>query len=237
MTDPLVNVCRTREDGSEQDTRRPLRTVARATALAGGPLFLLGVVLHPARDGAGIAAAGQVYGVTHGLQAISLLLLAVSLISVYVSAAEKLGRRGLTAFLTAVVGTLSWFGLIVLDGTRNPVMAQYAPDIVHTSADFDVGVAIIVLPALLVFPVGYVLLALLLTRHGIQWSGLLMGIGAVVYWSGAIPLFAVGPHSPVIQILEVVGAVPYALGFVLLGRIWGARPAVARPRRGSAGLR
>lgn len=48
MTDPLVNVCRTREDGSEQDTRRPLRTVARATALAGGPLFLLGVVLHPA---------------------------------------------------------------------------------------------------------------------------------------------------------------------------------------------
>jgi hypothetical protein len=50
---------------------------------------------------------------------------------------------------------------------------------------------------------------------------LLVGIGAVVYWSAAIPLFAVGPRSPVIQLLEVAGAAPYALGFVLLGLRWG----------------
>lgn len=209
------------EQSLEQDTRGRLRTVAKATAVTGGPMFLLGVVLHPARDGAGIAAAGQVYGATHGLQAISLLLLAVSLVSVYALDAPRFGRRGLSAFLTAVAGTLLWFGLIVLDGTRNPVTARYAPDIVHTPADLDVGGAIIVLPALLVFPLGYALLALLLTRRGARWPGLLTGIGAVVYWTGGLAIFALGPYSPVIQALEVAGAVPYALGFVLLGRIWG----------------
>jgi len=211
----------THDHGAEQDTRRRLRTVAKATALGGGPLFLVGVLLHPARDGAGIAAAGQVYGITHGLEAIGLLLVAVSLVSAYVLDAERFGRRGVPAFLAAVVGTVLWFGLIVGDGTRNPVTAKYAPEIVHTPADFDAGAAIIGLPALLVFPIGYVLLGLLLTRHGARWPGLLVGVGAVVYWSAAIPLFAVGPQSPLIQLLEVAGAVPYALGFVLLGRRWG----------------
>jgi hypothetical protein len=57
-------------------------------------------------------------------------------------------------------------GLIVADGTRNPVTAKYALELVHTTADFDPGGAIITLPALLVFPVGYVLLGRLLARHG-----------------------------------------------------------------------
>jgi hypothetical protein len=219
---------RTRDDGAEQDTRR-LRTVAKATALGGGPLFLLGVLLHPARDGAGIAAAGQTYGITHGLQGISLLLLAVSLASAYALDAARFGRRGPAAFLTAMAGTMWWFGLIVLDGTRNPLTARYAPDLVHTPADLDAGSAIVSLPALLVFPVGYVLLAQLLTRHGTRWPGLLVGIGALVYWSAVIPLFAAGPQSPVIQLLEVAGAVPYALGFVLLGLRWGQAEQLDHP--------
>src|SRR4029453_16771461 len=143
---------------------------------------------------------------------------AVSLVGAYVLDAASLGRRGPSAFLAAVVGTVLWFGLIVADGARNPVTAKYAPDLVHTTADFDPGGAIITLPALLVFPVGYVLLGRLLARHGVRRAGLLLGVGAVVYWSGSIPLFAVGPRSPLIQFLEVVGAVPFALGVVLLGR-------------------
>ena len=216
-----MNVRGKREDDAERDARRRLRAVAKTTAATGGPLFLLGVLLHPARDGAGIAAAGQLYGITHGLQAISLLLLAVSLVSVYALDAERFGRSGVPAFLAAVVGTVWWFGLIVLDGTRNPVTARYAPELVHTPADLDVGSAIISLPALLVFPIGYVLLARLLSRHGARWAGLSVGVGAAVYWSAAIPLFAVGPRSPIIQVLEVAGAAPYALGFVLLGWRWG----------------
>jgi hypothetical protein len=216
-----VNVKSEREDATEPDTRRRLRTVAKAAALGGGPLFLLGVLLHPARDGAGIAAVGQTYGITHGVQAIGLLLVTVSLVSVYVLDAGRFGGPGGSAFLAAVVGTVLWFGLIVVDGTRNPVTAKYAPDLVHTPADLDAGGAIISLPALLVFPVGYVLLGRLLARYGVRWPGLLVGVGAVVYWSAAIPLVAVGPQSPLPQVLEVAGAVPYALGFVLLGRLWG----------------
>src|SRR4029450_2448705 len=101
----IVNQTGTQEHDAEQDTRRLLRTVATATALTGGPLFLLGVLLHPARDGAGIAAAGQTYGITHGVEAIGLLLVAVSLVSAYALDAASLGRRGLWAFLAAVVGT------------------------------------------------------------------------------------------------------------------------------------
>ena len=224
-----MNLTRPRDDGAELDTRRRLRTVAKATALGGAPLFLLGVLLHPARDGAGIAAAGQIYGITHGLQAIGLLLMAVGLASAYALGAARFGRRGPSAFLAAMVGTLLWFGLIVLDGTRNPVTAKYAPGLVHTPADLDAGSAIISLPALLAFPIGYLLLARLLTRHGTRWPGLLVGIGAVLYWSAAIPLFAVGPQSPVIQLLEVAGAVPYALGFVLLGLRWGQAEQLDHP--------
>src|SRR4029450_4140195 len=46
-----VNQTGAQGTGAEQATRRLLRTVATATALTGGPLFLLGVLLHPARDG------------------------------------------------------------------------------------------------------------------------------------------------------------------------------------------
>jgi uncharacterized BrkB/YihY/UPF0761 family membrane protein len=119
--------------------------------------------------------------------------------------------------VTVLLGTLLWFGLIIFDGSHNPVMARLAPDIVHTPADLDVGGMIIVLPALLLLPTGYVLLSLLLPRHRMKWPALLLGAGAVVYTIGGLLIFALGPHSPLTQIFEVAGAVPYALGFVLLG--------------------
>jgi hypothetical protein len=199
-----VNLTRTPDHGAEPSTQRRLPTIARATAVTGGPGFLLGVLLHPPRDGAAIAAAGQLYGITHGLQAISLLLLAISLASVYALDADRYGRGGVLAFLTAITGTLCWFGLIVLDGTRKPVTAKYAAELVHTPADLDAGAAIISLPALLLFPIGYLLLA----RHGARRLGLLVGVGAVVYWSGSIPLLAVGPHSPLTQVLRSPGQCP-----------------------------
>ena len=216
-------VRRTGGEGAAREghyTERRLRTVAQA-ALLGGPLFLLGTVLHPERYGEGIAAAGYIYGITHDVQAFGLLLQVISLVSVYVLGAWRFGRGGVPAFFAALIGTLLWFGLIVIDGARNPVLARYAPETVHTPADLDPGVAMIVLPALLVFPVGYVLLPLLLARQGAKWTGLLLGIGAVVYTIGGLAIFALGPHSPAIQVLETTGALPYALGFVLLGWMWG----------------
>ncbi|WP_153054492.1 hypothetical protein [Planomonospora sphaerica] len=203
--------------------------IGRTTAASGGALFLLGVVLHPARDGAGIRSAGDVYGLTHDVQALGLLLLAVSLASGYAVDFQRLGRKAIPVVLTAMIGHLLWFALIVIDGSRNPVVARYAPDIVHTPADLNTGVAAVVLPALLLFPLGCALLGRLLVRQGARWPGLLIGTGAIVYTIGGLTLFVTGPHSPVVQILEVGGAVPYALGFVMISLRRTSIAAFARP--------
>jgi hypothetical protein len=50
-------------------------------------------------------------------------------------------------------------------------MARYAPGIVHTPADLDAGVALVVLPALVLFPLGHVLLGCLLLRRGKSGPG------------------------------------------------------------------
>lgn len=214
----MTITARIRHDRAANDASPSLLSVARVTGLVGGPLFLLSVVLHPARDGIGVHAAGAMYGITHALQAFSLLLQGVCLVSLYAADVMRFGRRGVWAFSTALVGTLLWFGLIAIDGSRNPVLARYAPELVHSAADLDPGVAMIILPALVLFPIGYVLLARLLLSAGVKWPGLLLGFGAVLYVLGGFCIFALGPHSPLVQTLEISGSVPYALGFVLLGR-------------------
>lgn len=205
---------------SRSVVRRRLHMVATTATMIGAGLFLLGVILHPGRDGASIAAVGDWYGVTHGVEAMGLVLVALGLIGFYALAADRLGAMGLAAFLTAVAGTVLWFGLIAVDGTRNPVTARYAPAIVHTTADLDPGAAMVSLPALLVFPIGYALLALVLARRGMRWPGLLIGAGAIVYWSAAIPLAVLGPRSSAPQVLEIAGALPYTVGFILLAGWW-----------------
>ena len=207
-----------REEYAADGASPSLLRMAWVTALVGGPLFLVAVLLHPARDGIGVHAAGATYGITHGLQAIGLLLQAVCLVSVYAAGVGRFGRRGISAFFSALVGTLLWFGLIAIDGSRNPVVARYAPALVHTGADLEPGVAMIILPALVLFPIGYVMLGRLLVGAGAKRAGILLGVGAVLYVLGGLCIFALGPHSPLIRTLEISGAVPYALGFVLLGR-------------------
>lgn len=54
-----------------------------------------------------------------------------------------------------------------------------------------------------------------------RWPALLLGAGVVLYTVGSLMIYALGPTSPLIQIFEVAGAAPYALGFVLLSRAWG----------------
>jgi hypothetical protein len=210
-----------------------LRSIARATAIPGALLFLLAVLVHPRRDGAHIHHVGQLYGVTHGLEAIGLLLQVLGLFGIAWLGADRLRSRDLTAVYAALLGTIWYFGLIVVDGTRNPVTARYAPQLVHTAADLDSGTAVIVLPALVLFPLGYVLLGLLHARHGARRTGLLLGAGAVVYTIGGLAIFGLGPASPAIQVLEIVGAVPYTIGFIMMTRFWTAPAPAATLRAGS----
>lgn len=206
------------DQSTEIDTRY-VRSMVKLTALIGGPLFLLTVIVHPARDGHDIAAHAQWYAFTHSVEAISLLIQAVCLAGVLALGMGRLGSRGLTALGTALTGTILWFGLIVYDGGHNPVTARYAPDLVHTSGDLDIEAGIIVLAANVVFPLGCVLLALLLNRYRQRWAALLLGLGGVLYaLGGTAALFAFGPHSMITSVVEIAGAAPFALGYVLLGR-------------------
>jgi hypothetical protein len=212
---PEKGVTRTMDTNS---IRRRLQMVAKVTAFIGGPLFLLGTVLHPARDGWGMAKVGQLYGVTHDIQATGLLLQAISLVSMLALGTRVHARRDLIGWYAGLIGTLLWFALIVFDGAHNPVRAHYEPSLVHTTKDLDAGGTIIVFPALLIFPLGYALFALMLRRHGMKGVALLLSVGSFVYTLGGLFIFTSGPRFALIQIFEVAGAVLYALGFILLGR-------------------
>jgi hypothetical protein len=210
-----------RQRDTEDATRR-VRMMVKITAMIGGPLFLLTVILHPARDGHDIAAHAEWYAFTHSMEAISLLVQATCLAGFLALGMREFGPRGLPALYTSLVGTILWFGLIIFDGGHNPVTARYAPELVHTSADLDVEGGIIVLTANILFPLGYVLLAVLLNRYGQRWTGLLLGFGGVVYAiGGTAALFGFGPHSMITSVIEIVGAAPYAIGYVMLGRAFG----------------
>lgn len=199
-----------------------LRRLVRATAWIGGPLFLLTVVLHPARDGHSISSQYDWYEFIHALEATSLLIQAACLAGVLALGLRRFGPRGLTALYAALVGTVSWFALIIYDGSHNPVTARFAPQIVHTSADLDLSGAVILLAANLLFPLGYLLLGGLLRRHGERWTGLLLGAGGALYaLGGTVSILGAGPHSVLTSILEVAGAAPYAFGYLLLGRTFG----------------
>ncbi|REF95053.1 hypothetical protein DFJ67_1001 [Asanoa ferruginea] len=205
-------------DAGANGIRRRLRTVAKWAAYVGGPLFLIGTILHPARDGWGMAKVGERYGLTHDIQAAGLLLLVVSLASMLALGVGVRSRRDLPGWYASLVGTLLWFALIVFDGAHNPVRAHYEPSLVHTPSDVDAGSALIVFPALLIFPAGYAVLALVLNRAGMKLVALLLSIGSLVYTIGGLFIFTSGPGFPLIQIFEVAGAAVFALGYVLLGR-------------------
>jgi hypothetical protein len=207
------------------------------SGIVGGPLFLLTVIVHPARDGHDIAANASWYIFTHTMEAVGLLVLAVCLAGVLALATRRLRSGGLAAILTALVGTVLWFGLIVYDGSHNPATAMYAPDRVHTSADVDFEGGTIVLAANLLFPLGYVLLAALLGRHGRRWTGVLLGFGGIVYaLGGTVSLFGLGPHSMVTSVVEIVGAAPLALGYVMLGHASAATHGLEGAATAGAGI-
>ena len=205
-------------------TRHQLRTTARLTAFIGGPVFWLGTLLHPARDGWSIAAAGEGYGLTHDIQAAGLLLQILCLASVIALGNQITRKRDLLAWYGALTCTILWFALIIFDGSHNPVRAEYEPSLVHEPADLNTPAALIVIPALLVFPIGYLWLARTLNRHELRWTGLLLGVGATIYTIGGLFIFTSGPRFGLIQIFEVAGATMYAIGFILLGRATAALP-------------
>src|SRR5262245_16929465 len=77
--------------------------LTRRAALLGGLAFAIGVILHPARDGAGVLAAGDRYALIHDLIAFGLVLQALALVGLYATTGANLGRSGWRALVVALV--------------------------------------------------------------------------------------------------------------------------------------
>jgi hypothetical protein len=142
-------------------------------------------------------------------------LLAVALAALMVVTWRRGARPA--PWLAALAGTVAWLGLIVYDGAHNPATAKSAPELVHTAESLSAGGAVLVIPGLVLFPLGYAALAVALARRSQFIAGLLTGAGAATYTAGGLLIFALGPTSAAIQVVEVAGAVPFALGMLLLG--------------------
>ncbi len=188
-------------------------------SILGGILFGAAVVLHPLRDGISIYKSGVAYGAIHNLGVFGLIFQLLGLIGLYIREADTMGQRGLNSFVVVFFGQVLYICLLVVDGLRNPLLAKYAPGTVHTFADNDPNQLTIVLLALSLFFLGYILFgsSLLSAKSQPRLGSWLITIGAPIYIIGGINIFILGPASPIIAMIEISGAIPFALGYILLG--------------------
>lgn len=188
-------------------------------SILGGILFGAAIVLHPLRDGSSVFNSGAAYGTIHYMGVFGLIFQLFGLVGLYIREAEALGNRGLISFIVLFFGQVLWAVGLAIDGAVNPLLAQFAPETVHAGADIYRNLSIIGLPALGLFLLGYILFGanLLYAKVQPRLGSLLLTIGAPIYIIGGISLFILGPASPVVSLIEVAGALPLGLGYILLG--------------------
>lgn len=188
-------------------------TVVASTAWIGasGSLLFVGyLVSHPARDPSSVHDSP--YATIHTIGALGMTFMAVGLVSLATQVQQRVTRTGKIAYLTAFTGTVLWVGLLFFDAFVNPILAQYAPEFVHSDAGTARQMSLfgpammLVYAALVLFVAGYAGFALTLRSNRLApWpAALLLGIGAVV--------FGGGPLVPLL--VEQTGGVLFALGFV-----------------------
>jgi hypothetical protein len=201
-------------------------TVARRIGVVGAVLFVAFLAAHPPIDAASVRRAP--YAVIHALGAAAMTMIAVGMLGVTGSIWGRVNRLGRLAYLMAFVGTVLWVGMLFFDGFVNPVLAVYAPAMVHPGLERMIelyGPALSLVGLCLVaFGAGYVGLAIATARDGIVATpvAVLLASGAVVFDVGLVA------HGLDPLTVERIGGPLFAAGFVLLMRSHsgrgGARP-------------
>jgi hypothetical protein len=163
--------------------------------------------------------SGAAYGAIHNLGVFGLMLQLFALVGLYIREADAIGQRGLMSFIVVFFGQLFYICLLVVDGLLNPVLAQFAPETVHSGADIDPNFLTIVLPALGLFFLGYIVFgaSLLAAKAPPRLGSWMMTVGAPIYIVGGINIFILGPTSPTVSLIESAGAISLGLGYILLG--------------------
>lgn len=193
-------------------------------SILGGLLFGVAIVLHPLRDAVSVLNSGDAYGAIHFLGVYGLMFQLLGLAGLYIREAEAMGEQGLRSFIVVFFGQILFISVLVGDGIMIPLLAKYAPELVHstahTSANAHVDPGLLIgLPALGLFFLGYILFGVSLLRAKAQsrLGSLLITFGAPLYIVGGLSLFVLGPTSPIVSVIEIAGAVPLGIGYILLG--------------------
>lgn len=198
---------------------------SRYASILGGLLFGMAIVLHPMRDGISIFNSGVAYPIIHDLGVFGLMFQLFGLVGLYIREAEAMGNRGLIGFIVVFFAQLFYILLLVVDGAVNSVLSIYDIELVHATSvagvdpRLSINLFIIGLPALVLFFLGYSLFGASLLRAKVQprLGGILITIGAPIYIIGGINIFILGPASPIVSVIEIAGAIPLAIGYILLG--------------------
>jgi uncharacterized membrane protein YgdD (TMEM256/DUF423 family) len=184
----------------------------RWTGVVGAIAFAAYLLLHPARDAASVR--GAPYATIHALGAAAMALMVVGMLSLAEPTRSSATRLGRAAYLTAFTGSVLWVGLLFFDAFVNPILATYRPELVHSDAgmkrqiELFGGALVLVASGLVLFIVGYVVLAISAARQGLMTTpaALLLSAGAVVFGGG-----------PVVPLpVEQVGGVLFCAGFILV---------------------
>jgi hypothetical protein len=183
-----------------------------------GPLFILGVSLHPLRDGISVLSALN-YTEIHVVIALSLMFSLLGLTALYVRHEKRLGKLGGIGFLLAFVGNIWTFGAILVDGYMWPAVARLNPALVHDieAAPYSVQFLFV---AIILFAAGYVVTPIAAVKAAVlsRLAGALIATGAATYLTASISVGFFGPDSILVTVIEVIGAIMFGLGFIWLGR-------------------
>ena len=194
-------------------------------SILGGLLFGVAIVLHPLRDGISIFNSGVAYPIIHDLGVFGLMLQLFGLVGLYIREAEAMGNRGQISFIVVFFAQVFYICLLVVDGAVNSLLAIYDIELVHSTSTAGVDPRLVInlfligLPALGLFFLGYILFGASLLRAKVQprLGSFLIAIGAPIYIVGGINIFILGPASPLVSLIEIAGAIPLGLGYILLG--------------------
>ena len=201
--------------------------------VAGGPLMVVGVALHPSRETAATILAAEGRLVTaHGLFTLAYLLLLLGLPGLYLTGSVRMGRLGLAGFLLAFTGTM----LIAVSGNFGflaPVLAADAPATIDTVNRY-LPVAVLNAVAFTGFVVGFVLLGTAMASRTTlpRACGLLIAVGAPAQVLG----FGLAQlASPAWWALAILGTLALAAGLAWPG--YGLWRRAGRLRSSTSGSR
>ncbi len=189
------------------------------SCILGGVLFPISIAIHPLRDG--LSVNNSPYSAIHVLIAFALMLVMFGLIGLYLRQADKIGLAG---FTVAFIGTAMTYGLILIEGFSWPTVGFYNAPAVH---NFDPSLVsprgsslvFIFVLGMAVFALGYIIFGIATMRAKIlpRTGGLLIAIGAPIYFLGGFAISVLGPESIMVTVIETIGAVAFGAGFVWLG--------------------